>query len=96
MSKIFCFVNSQPMPDWLNVVAISEDGDCLAGHVSSNASWAKHDIGVTSNWKHEHYKEKYPDGYEVIWVDNPREHKECWAAIEAWNASEVTQNEQTL
>lgn len=47
--------------------AIAEDGEVIAGHESSNESWARHDM-IGSGWKDGRYREKYPDGYEVIWV----------------------------
>ena len=75
MSKIFCFINSGS-PSWYSVVALAEDGYCLAGHISSNKGFAKHDIGITSNWKHELYDEHYPNGYELIWLDNPETNEE--------------------
>lgn len=49
-------------------LAIAEDGTVLADHWSSNFYWAKHDLGVTSNWKHDYYRAHYPDGYDVEFV----------------------------
>ena len=71
MSKIYCFVNSGKGTEWQSVMALAEDGNCLAGHLSSNKYWAMHDIGINSDWKHEHYKEHYPNGYELVWLDDP-------------------------
>jgi hypothetical protein len=51
-------------------MAIAEDGNVLAKHLSSNTHWAKHDIGITSDWKHNYYKAHYPDGYELVWLDD--------------------------
>jgi len=51
--------------------AVREDGTVLAGHLSSDVTWAKHDLGLTGNWKHEIYQEKCPEGYELIWIDDP-------------------------
>jgi len=51
--------------------ALAEDGEALASHLSSNESWAKHDMGLTGDWKHEIYGEHYPDGYELVWIDDP-------------------------
>lgn len=48
--------------------AISEDGVFLAGHICSDPAWGPHDLGVTSQWKHETYRKYYPDGFEVIWI----------------------------
>ena len=50
--------------------ALGEDGHGLASHLSSDEGWSKHDMGLTSNWKHDHYAEVYPGGYELEWVDN--------------------------
>lgn len=83
--KIFGFVEGQGTY-FLNVVGLSEDGIALASHASSTIEWAKHDIGVTSDWQHETYRKAYPDGYEVIWVDDPQAHPECKAAIDKANA----------
>lgn len=68
--RIYCWVNAGRGTDMQMVVAMAEDGTGLAGHLSSHEDWAKHDIGVTSDWKHEVYREHYPDGFEVVWVDN--------------------------
>ena len=72
--KIYCFINVGKETKWQSVLAVAEDGHCLAEHISSCEYWAKHDIGLTSDWKHEHYKEHYPDGYELEWVDEPENH----------------------
>jgi hypothetical protein len=58
---------------WLNVRAVAEDGGYLASHVSSNEWWAKKDIGLTSDSKHEIYRSRYPNGYELILVDKAPE-----------------------
>jgi len=71
-TKIFCWVNAGKGTDWQVVMAMAEDGTCLASHVSSSESFAKHDIGITSDWKHETYKKHCPDGYELVWVDDAR------------------------
>ena len=66
--KIYCFINSAS-PEWYEVVALSEDGDCITSHVSSSPGWAIHDIGINSDWKHDLYRAKYPDGYELEWIE---------------------------
>lgn len=50
--------------------ALAEDGECIACHFSSGVNWSKHDMGLTSDWKHDTYDKKYPDGYELEWIDN--------------------------
>lgn len=51
---------------------IEDDGvtklNQIAGHWSSGESWCKHDMGITSDWKHDIYNEMYPDGYELVWL----------------------------
>jgi hypothetical protein len=49
--------------------ALAEDGSGLGSHLSSNVDFAKHDIGLTSDWHHDTYREHYPDGYELEWID---------------------------
>ncbi len=51
--------------------ALGEDGQELASHLSSGIEWSKHDMGLTSTWKHDHYASVYPDGYELVWIDDP-------------------------
>jgi hypothetical protein len=69
MNKIYCFINSQMEWGDVVVVALAEDGECVGSHISSNESWAMHDIGINSDWKHEEYRKHYPDGYELIWLE---------------------------
>lgn len=70
MKKIYVFINSGRGTEWVNGCAICEDGTVLAGHLSSNDWWFRHDMGLESDWKHEHYKEHCPDGYELEHVDD--------------------------
>lgn len=50
--------------------ALAENGEGLASHLSSSEEWSKHDMGLTSDWKHEHYAKCFPEGFELIWIDN--------------------------
>ena len=50
-------------------MALAADGQGLAQHLSSSLAFAKHDIGLTSGWKHDIYKKAYPDGYTLVWID---------------------------
>jgi hypothetical protein len=69
--KIFLFCD--PAPNWgpteVHAQALAEDGTGLGGHISSNEFFARHDIGLTSDWHHDAYREHYPDGYEVEWIE---------------------------
>lgn len=76
MKKIYCFVNGGRNTEFQHVIALCEDGHCLAAHLSSHEHWAKHDIGINSDWKHDKYKEHCPEGYELIWIDNPETSEE--------------------
>jgi len=75
MKKIYCY--AEPADGWgpddLMVRAIAEDGTVLAGHLSSNMSFAKLDIQHAS--KQEKYKIHYPEGYELEWVDDIETHE---------------------
>jgi len=48
-------------------VAIDEEGETLANHYSSNEEFSKHDMGFTSDWKHDIYLRRYPEGFRVEW-----------------------------
>lgn len=61
--------------------ALAENGHCLAEHLSSSVSFAKHDMGLTSDWKHEYYTAHAPDGYELEWVDEPKADARWQAAL---------------
>jgi len=54
-------------------VAVAEDGDYIAGHVSSSLEWAKHDMQHVS--KRTLYAQHYPLGYELVWFDDYDEQK---------------------
>lgn len=81
LPKVYVFVNGIRRDGDVISVALSEDGHELSGHWSSSISWAKHDMGVEGDWKHDKYREHYPDGFEVVWVDDPKAHEGCAKAI---------------
>src|SRR5690606_19654469 len=68
--------------DWWNVSALSQDGEFLAGHACSHPSFGPRDMGCLDacDWKHEFYRERYPDGYEVVWVEDARTDENVKAA----------------
>lgn len=57
--------------------AVTKDGECIASHWSSNPDWSKHDMGLTSEWKHDAYLKACPNGYSLVWLDDP-ESDEGW------------------
>jgi hypothetical protein len=62
--------------------ALAEDGTGLASHLSSSLDFSRHDMGLTSDWKHECYAKHYSDGYELVWIDDPDNHAGWKAAFE--------------
>jgi hypothetical protein len=94
MSKpiIYCFCN---LPMWTElggpVVALAEDGTLLASHYSSNESFAQMDIGVlpympgvppAGAGNTARYDAHYPDGYELVWIENAGEDERVLRAAE--------------
>ena len=66
--KIFCF-NNGGSPGWYSAVAIGDDGVCVAVHCCSREGYMSHDLGITSDWKHELYNAQYGEGnWELEWV----------------------------
>lgn len=67
--KIYVFVNSGFRTDCLSVYAMAEDGEILAGHVCSHVGFIPGDMGLNSKNKHEFYMGKYPEGFELKYLD---------------------------
>jgi hypothetical protein len=68
MSTIYVFCAQMGREDFAGY-ALAEDGECIAGHISSSVEWSRHDMGLTSTKKHDAYRAKYPGGYELEWID---------------------------
>lgn len=65
---IYCFNNGGP-EGFMQAVAIGDDGQCVAQHLCSGEWYMAHDLGITSDWKHEYYDETYGKGNWVLeWV----------------------------
>lgn len=82
MKKIFCFINGGNGVDWNEVIALCEDGHHLARHISFSKSFAIHDIGINSDCKHDNYKAHCPDGYKLVWIDDPANDEELASAYQ--------------
>lgn len=76
MPKIYIFVNEKLGSGDVIGLALAEDGHCLASHLSSHEGFLKFDMGLTSTRKHEAYKNHYPEGFELVWVDDAINSKE--------------------
>lgn len=82
---VYGFDNTAGGGDWHQGYGMAEDGNVLAGHISSSYGWSRRDVGTpsdpgdTGGWqvegigegKHEKYAAHYPGGYIFEWV--PRE-----------------------
>jgi len=86
--KSIIYLACFPAPSWgegsVKGFALAEDGEGLASHLSSSIDFSKHDMGLTSNWKHNVYEKLYPGGFELVWIDKP-ETDERWQAALALN-----------
>lgn len=69
---IYCFNNGGPY-GFMNAVAIGDDGVCVASHCCSHEAYMKHDLGITSYWKHELYDAQYGAGnWTLEWVETEK------------------------
>lgn len=83
--------------------AIAEDGEGLCSHLSSSLSFSKLDMGYTSKSKHDLYKKKYPDGYILVWINNPNDSEELTKVLklnqekhaEEWNMINILPNKSS-
>lgn len=81
LPRIFVFCNGGAGTDMVSMTALSQDGEFLAGHLCSSESWGWHDMGFSSEWKHERYAARYPNGFALVWVPgDPRKHSGVMAA----------------
>lgn len=70
--KIYVFIDFGRGTSFIGGIAVAEDASVLARHISSSEDFFKHDMGLTSDWKHEQYKEKYPAGFELVLIEDPK------------------------
>lgn len=99
MSKIFitmerlgtgsgAVIGSTPGGDVVGY-AMAEDGHVLCSHLSSSRGYLRHDMGLTSDWKHKHYKDHYPDGYELVDLTDYTSYEELLKVPEFAAAAEL-------
>lgn len=82
-TKVFAFINGGKGTDWVCGMALDEHGDCVAMHVSSSDGFARYDMGATEAcaMHYQDYVKRYgADGFDVEWVDDPRNHIGLMAA----------------
>lgn len=91
MHKIYCF-NNGGSKDWWYAQAIADDGHALAGHICSHPGFMKHDLGITSNWKHEIYDKHFGAGnWELEWVEDIEAHP---GIVEAFRLNKMLSAEE--
>ena len=66
--RIFVFVSDRPGVGWLLGMAIAEDGQLLAAHLSSSRDWLRYHLGLTSGLCHRSYRDHYSRGYKLVEV----------------------------
>lgn len=70
--------------------AVAEDGTDLGGRFCSSLRWVKLDMGFgSSGGMHTKYAEHYPNGYHLVWVEDPDNHPELQAALERGRQANV-------
>jgi hypothetical protein len=83
--KIYAFQTGGGLDRDVYGMALAEDGQVLTSHLSTNLDYLKGDLGFLETSmgkiKREKFAEHYPDGFEVIWLDNPQEDAGYMAAL---------------
>lgn len=70
---LYCFPNGG---GYFMGIALAEDGNLLNSHLSSTKEFSKKDLSRCKS-----YELRYPDGYELVWVDDPDNHPGLLAAL---------------
>lgn len=60
----------RPHTDYEDVMGLAFDelGEVVAWHVSSSLSWFRSDMGLRSEYKHNKYQARHPNGFELVEV----------------------------
>src|SRR5678815_1937316 len=77
LPKIYVFCNQKGCDgrgEWHSGCALAEDGEMLAQHLSSSHDFVKCDLGnrrlgCNGFNRDKEYDKKYPQGYEVVWLE---------------------------
>lgn len=72
--KIYLYCLRWVATDDYSGFALAEDGEFICGHISSSPKFSQSDMGYVGDTglgkqKHAKYAAKYPDGYELVWLD---------------------------
>lgn len=60
--------DAEPCGDTMGYAINVDPKKVIVTHYSSGINWTQHDMGITSDWKHDIYQTLYPDGYELVWL----------------------------
>jgi len=71
VTRIYCF-NNGPKGSGFEVVALAND-KVIARNWSTEERYLKEDIGIGSQWGHEIYSSKFPEGWELVWLEDETE-----------------------
>lgn len=63
-----CVRDAESCGDTAGIAYDADQKVIITMHYSSGISWTQHDMGITSNRKHDMYQALYPDGYELVWL----------------------------
>lgn len=88
---IYCF-NNGGSPGWMSAVALGDDGVAITGHTCSSEGYMRHDLGITSDWKHKEYNAHFGEGnWRLEWVDRDQfDTHEGFKAAMTKNAERIT------
>jgi hypothetical protein len=86
MNKIFIYALKHG-PEYYDH-ALTDDGLIVACHISKSIELAKADMGIGTEAQHDLYREHFPNGYELVWIDskdldNHTEFQEAFAKHES-------------
>lgn len=80
-TKLFAFINGQPEDGAGHCGTILSDrGEFLLEHVVDEPEDAPAALGIGSDCHHDIYSEYAPEGWELVWVEQPLDHADVQAA----------------
>lgn len=78
---IYCFINSAHPAGMMQVVALSQGGRILASDYGRNEHECQSKIGLGGFRHHDQYELAHPNGYMLLWVDDPHNDPELRRVI---------------
>jgi hypothetical protein len=78
---IYCFINSEHPSGMKQVVAMSQGATILAEDYGRSDHECRVKIGLGGFNHHEKYEQVHPNGYMLVWVDDPKNDPELTRVI---------------